>query len=104
MTMTGASLRCPGCQWQLASKRDSGSTWKSLASAGGISNRLGTRAETIVIAWPFFNSGCGLKGERTKSTSRLYFTGPEQARQRGALASARYGFSYISRYFLLYSD
>src|SRR6266446_8951417 len=74
MTMTGASLRFPGCQWQWASKRDSGSTWKRLASAGGISNRLGTKAETIVMAWAFFSKGWTSNGGRAVSIAELYFT------------------------------
>src|SRR5436309_10266501 len=104
MMITGASLCFPGCQWQWASTRDSGSTWKSLASAGGIANRLGTKAETMVIAWPVFNSGCGSKGGRTKSTSRLYVTGSAQARQRRALGFVRYDFSYVSQCILPYAD
>ena len=39
------------------------------------SDMLGTKAETIVIAWPFFNSGCGSKGWKEKSTLEMYFTG-----------------------------
>src|SRR2546430_5561303 len=78
MTITGSSLRFPGCQWQWASRRDSGSTWKSLASASGISNRLGTKAERIVMTWPFLSNGCGSKGGKEKSTLEMYFTGEDR--------------------------
>jgi hypothetical protein len=39
-----------------------------------MSNRLGTKAETMVMACPFFRRGCGSKGGIPGSTATLYFT------------------------------
>ena len=40
-----------------------------------MSNRLGTKAETTVIACPFFSRGCGSKGGKAKSTLETVFQG-----------------------------
>jgi hypothetical protein len=39
-----------------------------------MSKRLGTKAETMVMAWPFFRRGCGANGGIGSFTERLYFT------------------------------
>src|SRR2546425_11709635 len=100
--MTGASLRLPGCQWQWASRRDSGSTWNSLGSARGMSKRLGTRAETMVMAWPFFRSGCGSKGGMTKSTTRLYFRKDGGGKLKASPRTSEIWFLVYFQYLFLY--
>src|SRR2546421_10622131 len=40
-----------------------------------MSNRLGTKAETIVMTWPFLSNGCGSKGGKAESTLETVFQG-----------------------------